>query len=91
MSEHEKPTDRHAERQKQKQEVEREAFARITTKLASIDGIATSDAVELVMLIQEYASIRVGIAISEIVSPMISGLSDMMKPAKEPWQGEPPR
>lgn len=64
-----------------------EAFRRITSKLSSIDGIATSDAVELGMLIRDYADCRAGLAMGDLLGPIFSRLLDDPAAPKEPWKG----
>lgn len=64
-----------------------EVFGQITKKIASIDGIATADAVELGSLIRQYGQTVAGEATSGIMSTMIDAMLKEQKEPRKPWEG----
>lgn len=68
-----------------KARVAMDVLREIEDKIASIDGIATRDAMQLGALIQEYGASMAGKATADFMIPMIDA---MLKPKlpDEPWK-----
>lgn len=64
-----------------------DVLAEIETKLATLDGVATSDAFRLGGLVREYGDLKRGEATGEIMVPLL----DMMLKPKSPRELDPSR
>lgn len=66
-----------------------EIFEQITAKLASIDGIATSDAFALGALVRQYGAVCVGEAAKRMMKPLMDHLEQAIEERgaehKKPW------
>lgn len=63
-------------------------YEEIVSKLSTVDGIATSDAMSLGQLIHEYGEKRAGESASSIMLPLLDTLFKDKKneQPKEPWE-----
>lgn len=62
-------------------------LAKITARLATIDGIAITDAFELGLLVREYGDLRCGAVLHDFVGTLFEGLFKRKPGGDEPWKG----
>jgi hypothetical protein len=72
----------------QKEPTADELFAALVQKIATVDGIATSDAIEIGSMIRQYGDARAGESGMKIMGPLLDA---MLKPKvdKKPWEETP--